>query len=227
MRVGGQLQRHGRRPGGEPGRRHLGKARRVATPAGSTFGTASMTTISCATPGNCAAGGAGQKMARALVASQVRGTWGTAREIPGTAGLTRRGSSQLSAVSCTALGYCTAGGSGYWQHPEGSSTRAFAVPYVVRQRRGAWGQAERIPDIAAVSKYGYAVITALSCSSPGNCGIAGRYTTSSYNPDGSGPGQVFVASQVRGALTTPHVVTTALGNDGQAQIAAIVISPAG
>ena len=204
-----------------------GKARRVATPAGSTFGKASMTLISCATPANCTAGGAGQKMARALVVSQVHGTWGTAREIPGTAGLTKRGSSQLSAVSCTAPGYCTAGGSGYWQHPEGSSTRAFAVPYVVRQRRGSWGQAERIPDIGAVSKNGYAVVTALSCSSPGNCGVAGRYTTSSYNPDGSGPGQVFVTSQVRGALTTPRVITTALGNDGPAEIAAIACTAAG
>jgi hypothetical protein len=204
-----------------------GKAQRVATPAGSSFGKASMTMISCATPGNCTAGGAGQKMARALVASQVRGTWGTAREIPGTAGLTKRGSSQVSAVSCSAAGYCTVGGSGYWQHPEGSSTRAFAVPYVVRQRRGTWGQAERIPAIAAVSKFGYAVITALSCSSSGNCGIAGRYATSSDNPDGSGPGQVFVASQVRGALTTPRVITTALGNDGPAQIAAIACTAAG
>jgi hypothetical protein len=204
-----------------------GKAQRIATPAGSTFGEPRMTLISCATPGNCTAGGAGQKMARALVVSQVRGTWGIAREIPGTAALTKRGSSQLSALSCTAPGYCTAGGSGYWRQPAGSSTREFAVPYVVRRRHGTWGQAERLPNIAAVSKDGYAVVTALSCSSPGNCGIAGRYSTSSYNPDGTGPGQVFVANQVRGVLTTPRVVTTALGNDGPAQLAAIACAAAG
>jgi len=82
-------------------------------------------------------------------------------------------------------------------------------------------------DIGALSKFGYAVITSVCRASPGNCAAAGRYSTSTYNPDGSGPGQAFVLNKTNGTWGTPHVVTATLGNDGPAQISAVACPAAG
>jgi hypothetical protein len=105
--------------------------------------------------------------------------------------------------------------------PEGSSTREFAVPYLVRQKAGAWGRAELVPGIGTLSKDGYATISAVSCPSAGTCAAAGRYTTSSYNPDGSGPGQAFVLIETNGRWGVPSDVTSSLGNDGPASFASL------
>jgi hypothetical protein len=44
------------------------------------------------------------------VVSQTNGTWGTAKEMPGTAALNQGGDADLSSVSCAAAGGCSAGG---------------------------------------------------------------------------------------------------------------------
>ncbi len=199
-----------------------GAAQKVATPKGSTFGAAKITVISCASAGDCSAGGIGGKQARALVVSQRSGVWGTASEIAGTAALMPKSKSALvSTMSCTSAGTCTAGGYAFRSMPEGSSTREFAVPYLVRQRAGVWGRAQQLPGIGTLSKNGYAIITSVACTSPGDCTASGRYSTSSYNPDGTGPGQVFVVTESNGRWGTPIDVSATLGNDGPAQTAAL------
>jgi hypothetical protein len=50
----------------------------------------------------------------------VAGTWGTAREVPGTAILNKGGTAQVTSVSCPSAGNCGAGGfysdiSDHWQ----------------------------------------------------------------------------------------------------------------
>jgi hypothetical protein len=53
-------------------------------------GNAAVNSVSCASAGNCSAGGAyrdGSGHFQAFVAGEVNGTWGTAIEVPGTAGL--------------------------------------------------------------------------------------------------------------------------------------------
>jgi hypothetical protein len=205
-----------------------GAAQKVATPKGSTFGAARITVISCSAQGDCTAGGIGGKQARALVVSQAGGAWGVAHEIAGTATLMAKSkSSLLASVSCTSPGTCTGGGYAFRSMPEGSSTREFAVPYVVRQRAGAWGHAQVVPGITTLSKHGYAIVTAVACTSGGDCAAAGRYSTSSYNPDGSGPGEVFVTSETNGRWGSPSDVTASLGNDGPASMAAIACPGAG
>jgi hypothetical protein len=204
-----------------------GAAKNVAVPSGSNFGHARITTISCAAPGGCSAGGFGTRQERSVVVSQVSGVWGTAREIRGTAALIKGKRSRVASVSCAAPRNCTAGGYGFRQAAAGSSTREFAVPYVATQRKGRWGRAEKIPGIGTLSTHGYAVVTSVSCASRRNCAAAGRYSTTSYNPDGSGPGQAFVLNKTNGTWGTPHVVTAALGNDGPAQISAVACPAAG
>ncbi len=117
-----------------------GAAHKVPTPKGSTFGAAKMAVISCASNGNCGVGGIGGKQARALVVTQKNGVWGTASVIAGTATLMAKSKSALvSTISCTSPANCTAGGYAFRSMPEGSSTREFAVPYLVRQRAGDLG----------------------------------------------------------------------------------------
>ena len=65
---------------------------------------ADMLSVSCASAGNCSAGGhyrnsSGQQ---AFVVSQTGGTWGAAIEAPGTAPLNQDGNADIASVSCGA-----------------------------------------------------------------------------------------------------------------------------
>jgi hypothetical protein len=74
-------------------------------------GFISVYALSCASPGNCAAGGLYTGTAhsvRAFIASEDNGTWDKAEEVPGTYG---RGDPEIDAIACPAAGACTAVGS--------------------------------------------------------------------------------------------------------------------
>src|SRR5216683_2335439 len=69
--------------------------------------------VSCASPGNCSAGGTYtdiSKHMQAFVVNEVNGTWRTATEVPGTAALNTGGLAFIQSVSCTSAGMCSAGG---------------------------------------------------------------------------------------------------------------------
>jgi hypothetical protein len=70
--------------------------------------------VSCAAAGNCGAAGgyvdnSGHR--QVFVVSQVNGAWHPAIEVPGTAALNRGGNAHIGALSCAAVGNCSAGGS--------------------------------------------------------------------------------------------------------------------
>jgi hypothetical protein len=68
---------------------------------------------SCASAGNCSAGGFYRDDLghwQAFVVSQVNGTWRPATEVPGTATLNKSWQAQVNSVSCGAAGNCSAGG---------------------------------------------------------------------------------------------------------------------
>jgi hypothetical protein len=82
-----------------------------------TGGGAEITSVSCASAGNCSAGGyyAAEydgylSLPQAFVVSQSGGAWGRAEEVPGTATLNKGGDAQISSVSCASPGGCSAGG---------------------------------------------------------------------------------------------------------------------
>jgi hypothetical protein len=75
-------------------------------------GAAQVTSVSCAAPGACVAGGRyqdGSGHYQAFVVSETNGHWGSAVQLPGIAAL-NHGDSQVSAVSCAVAGSCVAGG---------------------------------------------------------------------------------------------------------------------
>jgi hypothetical protein len=151
-------------------------------------GDAVITSVSCASTGNCSAGGfytdsTGHR--QVFVVSQVGGKWGTAKEVPGTATLNNGGSATLYSVSCASAGNCSAGG----DYVDNSGHQQ---AFVVSQAGGKWGTAEEVPGAATLST-GYAVITSVSCASAGNCSAGGDYFAPSANKE-----RVFVVSQVGG-----------------------------
>ncbi len=141
--------------------------------------------VSCASVGNCAAGGSYTgtfNHVQAFVDSQMNGTWGTAIEVPGSASLNKGGMAQVNSVSCASAGNCVAAGSYVDGHSHGQA-------FVVSETSGTWGTAIEVPGSGALNAGGAAFARSVSCPSAGNCAVGGSYR------DGSGHFQAFVDSQ--------------------------------
>jgi hypothetical protein len=139
---------------------------------GGIGGAASLTSVSCASPGNCAAGGyyGGADGTQAFVASETDGTWGTATNVPGTGGT----GDEVTTISCASAGNCSAGGGS-------TGDQAF----VVSETDGTWGTATVVRGLGT----GGSELSSVSCAAAGNCSAGGTYT------DSSGNGQAFVVSE--------------------------------
>ena len=161
------------------------------TAALNTGGNAAADSVSCASPGNCAAGGSytGRSgRSQAFVANEVNGTWGHAIEVPGTAGLNAGGYAAVFSVSCASAGDCAAGGG----VGAGSASGISGQPFVVSEANGIWGDAVQVPGLAPPSDRGTDQVVSVSCPSAGNCAAGGSYANSSAG------GYGFVVSEVNG-----------------------------
>jgi hypothetical protein len=150
-------------------------------------GFGSVNSVSCFSPGNCAAVGSysdfnGVPLGFAL--SQQNGTWHTAIEIPGLGALNKRNYADAGPVSCVRPGYCAAGG--YYASANGNLQAFVAV-----DRNGTWGKATEIPGFGTLS-HGFGGVGSISCASPGNCAAGGFYQGRHGNSD------AFVAVQRNG-----------------------------
>jgi hypothetical protein len=162
-------------------------------------GRAQVNSVSCASAGNCSAGGwytDGSGHTQAFIVSETKGTWHTAIQVPGT--VNKGGSAQVDAVSCASSGNCSAGGTYLNNHGD----QAFVVSKV----NGTWHKAMEVPGSAALNSAGYAELTSVSCGSPGNCAAGGYYEggSTSYEP--------FVAREVNGtwhkAIRVPGILSS-------------------
>jgi hypothetical protein len=181
---------------------------------------AQVNSVSCASAGNCSAGGfyVNTKGSQAFIVSEVRGVWHKASEVPGSAALNAGGYAGLTSVSCGKPGNCTAGG-----YYDGSSTNYQG--FVVSEVNGKWHNAIRVPGIVSAPANGHvgptAQVNSVSCASAGNCGIGGFYYDSSRI-------QAFVGSEVSGVWRKAvKVPGTAALNKGDAQINAVSCRSAG
>ena len=166
----------------------------LPAPGTASWITASLRSVSCPSPGNCAAGGTfldRNKHLQAFVVTERAGRWGQAIEVPGTGALNAGGNAGIGSVSCPSTGNCTADG----DYTDGAGgTR----PFVVSEVAGRWGQAIEVPGFASASNTGgFPMIANLSCPSPGNCATGGSYHT------GTGTYQAFVANQTSGTWGQP------------------------
>jgi hypothetical protein len=157
----------------------------VAIPlASSVTDVATINSMACASPGNCAAAGSYEYSIRhitneqPLVVSETGGHWNQAQNVPGLTRPLKGGVARAESVACAAPDTCTVGGF----TPHG---RAF----VVSEAGGTWGQKMIISSAALGTKI--LLITSVSCTSPGNC-AAGGYD---YNSSGQG---AFVVNETGG-----------------------------
>jgi hypothetical protein len=144
--------------------------------------------VSCASAGNCSAGGSygdGSGNNQTFVVNEKGGVWQTAAEVPGTAALNTGGNAWVSSVSCASAGNCSAGGS-YASSSRDAVDRFKA--FVVNENGGVWHTAVEVPGTAALNTGGGAEVNSVSCATVGNCSAGGSYTSDSGQ-------QAFVVNQ--------------------------------
>lgn len=175
-------------------------------------GFAGVTSISCPSAGNCAAGGYYNSPGhpQAFIVRQVNGTWRNARQVPGTAVLNAGHRAAVWSLSCARAGYCTAVGS-Y------TDTAGHLQGFAASETRGTWHRAHPLPGLAALNAGGQAQPLSVSCRSAGTCSAGGSYT------DAAGHVQAFVASQVNGRWQPAQQIPglAALNSGGQAKVVSV------
>jgi hypothetical protein len=134
-------------------------------------GNAEVSSVSCASPGNCAAGGdyttdaAGS--AQAFVVSEKNGSWGTAQEVAGNLNMGKSSYAGVDSVLCASAGNCSAGGT----YDYGGYNAAF----VVSEENGVWGQETTVPGLGSLNKGSSVGVSSVSCAPAGSCMAGGSY----------------------------------------------------
>jgi hypothetical protein len=187
--------RHGRDQGFVIVERHgrWGKAIEVPGPGAlNKGGGAGVSSVSCASAGNCAAVGLytdRRGHLQMFAASQRHGRWGKATEVPGLGAVNTGGnfdgSAFVSEASCASARNCAAGGD---YTDQAGSTQGF----VASERDGRWGKVIEVPGLGTLNKGGGGGADSVSCGAAGSCAAVGDYT------DGGDNGQGFVAVERHG-----------------------------
>ena len=174
-----------------------GTAKVIPGIAALNVGYAHVDSISCATAGNCAAGGSYATASDPLHSSELgfvvdesNGTWSKAQVIPGLKSLTvfgASGGSWVGSVSCAAAGACAAVG-GY------TDAQGATQGFVVDEVNGSWGTAQEVPGLGALNTGGDVVVRSVSCAAVGDCAAVGSYWSSTV----PGSWRGFVADESNG-----------------------------
>ncbi len=165
---------------------------------------AGVNAVWCAPGGLCVAGGSftdSSGVTQVWVATQTRGRWHPALEVPGLAALNVGGDASIDAVTCASAGNCAAAG----QYASGTNLTSDVLPplqpFVVTETNGKWGTAQEVPGIQANTPDLWADATSIACPSAGNCTAAGNYQAgvpeSCQGPD-DGCSAVFVVNERHG-----------------------------
>jgi hypothetical protein len=172
-------------------------------------GVARVAAVSCAAAGDCGIGGYYTDSAgaiQAFVDSETSGTWGTAEEVPGLAALNAGGRAQITSVSCSSAGHCSAGG--FYADSAGNQQA-----FVVDESGSGWGTAVEVAGTAALNVGGSAAVTSISCRAAGACSAGGYYASASS--DGIPSDQAFAVNQSKGSWgTAEEVPGTSVLNSG-------------
>ena len=184
-----------------------GPSQPVPNVAPNNVANAEVLSISCGSPGNCSIGGyygSSRFHTQAFVDDESNGTWGQAQEAPNTATLNTGGMAQISAISCTSPGNCSAGG--LYSNNVGNQA------LVIDEVNGTWGAAQQVPNISTLNSSN-SMVDSISCPTAGNCSAGGFYT------NGSRQGDAFVVDQSNGtwgqAQEVPNFGTLNAGGSGQ------------
>ena len=131
---------------------------------------AAVSSVSCPSAGNCAAGGYFEDHhghGQGFVASEENGTWGSAIKVPGLVALNAGGSAKIVTVSCGPAGNCAAAGSYLDKQTDQQG-------FVTSEQNGTWAKAVEVPGLASLNT-GVAEVLAVSCDQGGSCAAGGYY----------------------------------------------------
>jgi hypothetical protein len=137
-------------------------------------GSAGVSTVACASEGNCTAGGMytdGDGHAQGFIATEKNGTWRQAIEVPGLDALNASGDAEVLTASCAAPGTCAVGGF-YFDGDQNEQG------FVADEKNGAWGQAIEVPGLGALNASNndpLAFVASVACAAPGDCTAVGDY----------------------------------------------------
>ena len=154
-----------------------------------------ITSVSCASPGDCAAAGIYRDsagMPHTFVVDESGGTWGPVQAVP-ESGLTAT-SSFPTALSCGAPGDCAVVGS-YSDDPG----RVREQVFVASEVQGKWGSPQPIPGTAKLNKFMFARVNGLACAATGSCVAVG------FVIDSTGNRRAFTADEKNGTWLNARV----------------------
>jgi hypothetical protein len=178
-------------------------------------------TISCASPGNCSAGGSYgiSGGSTGFVDDEVNGVWGKPETVPGLAALNVGLAAAVTAISCSAPGDCGAGGN--YNETEGNSNS-----FVINESNGHWGPAAGVTSaIPFFDGPDGDFLASISCPSDGNC-VAGG--TDQVEHDALAA-EVYIVTETHGqwskAIALPG--STQLNQGDQGSLSQIDCSSAG
>ncbi len=178
---------------------------------------AEITSVSCPSAGNCAAGGTYELEnfdIHAFVVSERNGMWHRAIQLSSMGALGANIYGGVLSVSCASAGNCTAGG-----YDDGS---VIEEGFLAAERNGVWHRAFEVPGLGALGSGRYAYVDSVSCGSAGNCAAGGIYWDRSMRYQG------FVVSERNGvwhrALEVPGL--GALNTGLYAQVTSVSCSSA-
>jgi hypothetical protein len=178
------------------------------------FNFATVNSISCGAPGNCSAGGfydGSNGAARAFIANEVSGTWHRAITLRGFVSQSGPVNSVVNSMSCPSLGNCSAGG----YYSVGPSR---IQGFVVDEIKGAWGFASDIQGLNTLNLGRNARVTALSCSSAGNCAAGGFYTDRNFST------RAFLANEVDAEWHSAFQVPGTASSDTSTKVSVTSVS---
>jgi len=167
----------------------------ASLPAHASYPGVSVVSVSCASPGNCAAVGdygvslGNTDTTQGLLVSETSGEWATGVEAPLPANASARPLVQLYSVSCGSAGNCTAVGS----YSDSSGRRQGLL---LSETAAAWVTGVEAPLPADAGINPQVDLGSVSCASVGNCTAVGDYTDSSGNAQG------LLLSETTGAWAT-------------------------
>ena len=138
-------------------------------------GSAQINSISCASAGNCSAGGYyqdGSYHHQPFIVNEINSSWGTPQTVAGTGPFGGYDYAEVKSVSCASAGNCSA--AGYYTDAANNSQG-----FVVDEANGSWGSALQVPGLANLNA-GSSGIESLSCVSTTNCSAGGYYGDSNF-----------------------------------------------
>jgi hypothetical protein len=153
-----------------------GDAHQVPNLAASNVGgLASALTVSCASSGNCSAGGFVTNAVKQQVpfdVSESNGTWGSPSLVSFPSGISLSSgtaTSTMASISCWTKSECAGGG--FYQD---SANHLQPFSYLN-------GDAVSLPSVQTLNIGGSSTITSVSCDAQGYCGAVGKYTDAAGN----------------------------------------------